>query len=324
MARSFSTGNYLTRATPANYPNAGSIFYRFKPSWTSGDGASHAIFRLYNASPLQLLDFQKFSDNRMYCGWYNAPQDFRINIADPGLFTSGAWANWIIDWNAGDVTHLYKNNNLEATQSFAGAASVPTGMDSLFIGSDESGDSADGDGAEWALYDHVLDSTERALLQTTGNPTCVTGLLVHYKILGNDSPEPDEIGTEDLTLVGTPAQSTHPTVDSCAGEQTITLPLLAAAGLFHEPTVTPGTATVTLPLLAAAGSFFDPTITPGAVTVTLPLLAADGQFFEPSIAFDQTVTLPLLPAAGQFFSPTIGVPIAKGLTVTIGDRLASG
>lgn len=37
--------------------------------------------------------------------------------------------------------------------------------------------------------------------------------------------------------------------------------------------------TVTLPLLAAAGTFYQPTITPGAVTVTLPLLEAAGVFY---------------------------------------------
>lgn len=83
-------------------------------------------------------------------------------------------------------------------------------------------------------------------------------------------------------------------------------------------------AEIILPLLAAGGSFFEPTVTPGTVTITLPLLAATGQFFTPTIVFDQTVTLPLLAAGGQFFTPTVSHVAPRGLTVTIGDRLASG
>lgn len=307
MARALVLNNYLKLDSPAEPGGVGTIFFRFKPSWNSGDSGFHVLFDYRDGgAATKILTLQKFSNNNLYAGWYSAPTDARIVLADTGLFVNGTWNNWILDWDdTADLIHLYRDNVLVGTGvvSFtAPTGIIGLGIGSVSVGTDIHTGPGDGHGAEFAQWTRVLTAGERTTLQDTGNPSCVSSDLAHYvKILGNDSPEPDEIGTADLVLVGTPAQSTHPTVDSCAADQTITVPLLAAAGTFHEPTVVPG-----------------------EVTITVPLLAAAGQFFNPTIISDQTITVPLLAAGGSFFTPTVAHVAPKGLTVTINDSLASG
>jgi hypothetical protein len=309
MAREFlANGNYLIKTSSAAWTAAGTVFCRFIPAWNAGDSQFHNVWSLFGGTGGQeRCHLMQFSDNNIYIGWFSAATgDARVSGPSTGLFASGQWANWIVDWDAaGPSLHVYHDNTLVGSTAAAINATItPT---NFVIGAD--GDStalglnfANGAIAEWARWNRVLSSGERATLESTGNPECVPDGLVHYyKILGNESPEPDEIGSEYLTVTGTPAQTTHPDVDSCTDNQTITLPLLAAAG-----------------------QFFTPTVTPGTVTVTLPLLAAAGQFFAPTVISDQTITLPLLAAAGSFFPPTVSHVAPKGLTIEISDRLAPG
>ncbi len=309
MARVTSTGNYLVNTTMPDLPGVGTIFIRFKPNgWSSGGVTPRTLFGYSVDSANSFLWYlASGGDGNIYLGWVNAGSATRIVIADTGIFTNGVWANHVYDWDdTADLQHLYVDNILKGTQ--AAAFTVPTGLTHLTIGtnspkSDTVIDTHSGAAhvAEFARWDHVLDSTERATLESTGNPTCLpTGLVRHYKILGNDSPEPDEIGTEDLTLVGAPAQSTHPTVGSCAG-------------LTIDPDSIAETATIPSPVVDMVLGI-DPLAIAETTTIPSPMVTSDPFALAPTaIALDVTVP-----------SPVVTIATAKGIKVTVSHRLADG
>lgn len=78
--------------------------------------------------------------------------------------------------------------------------------------------------AELAVWNAALSDAEVASLfvssQTGKNPSEVlTGNCVGYwPFLGTTSPEPDSIGGIDFTLYNSPSQSTHPTINTTAGQ----------------------------------------------------------------------------------------------------------
>lgn len=294
MARSVSSGNYLTKSTSADVGGVGSVFIRIKPSWSSGDSSAHYVWDYENVT--FELSFQKYLDNNIYAG-YNiiSGADARIVLSDAGLFSSGTWGNWLLDWDdTADLTHIYLNNVLKGTSS--STFTVSTGATTVRVGRGLAADRPlDADVAEFARWDHVLDSTERATLESTGNPACLsTGLLHHYKILGDDSPEPDEVGAEDLTLVGSPAQATHPTVGSCGTTYTLT----ADAGTYALTGQTAATK-VNATLTAAQGSYALTGQT-AVTSVTARLTAAVGSYALTGMAAVTKAVRNLIGAVGSY------------------------
>lgn len=247
MARNFTTGNYLKRASPGDLGGTGTVFFRFKPNWNSADfmGVSSGHVPFSYGKGNENLTYLHFSDHNLYIGWTTSGGgEQRIIIPDTGLFVSGVWANHLFDWDdSTDLQHLYINNTLQGTSTAAFTAL--TAFDVFTVGaispwplaSVVEGDlSADGHGAVFARWDRVLTTEERALVQSTGNPECVpTNLARYYKILGSASPEPDELTANSLTVIGTPTQSTHPTVGSCSDD--VTPDRIESTLTFFAPTV---------------------------------------------------------------------------------------
>lgn len=297
MARNFTSTNYINRTNPTPPPGTGSLFLRFKPSWNSGDGVQHGLF-----SYSDIFDIQRFTDNNIYAGWSNGG-DARIVVSDSGVFTSGVWGNHLLTWSdSANTTSYYVDNVLKGSSTTAFTVPVTTSL--LQIGAlatGPNGNSATGHIAEWALYDHELDSSERTVLQDTGNPACVTGLVRYYKIVGDVNPETDEIGSEDLALVGTPAQVTHPTVNSCAGATV-------------NPDTIAETATIPTPGVDLQPHAVNPLAIAATATIPSPVLTSDPFAIAPTaIAADAAVP-----------SPGLGFVTAKGLTVTLTISLATG
>lgn len=164
------------------------------------------------ASPLALFDFVKdAAGDRCYIGFYNSGSDYRINIPDTGLFSSGVLGNWRIEWDTGG-THLYLNNSSVGTIGVA--QTIPTGFESLYIGAytDGSG-SASGEISDLGQWNRRLSTDEEFILEATGCPLHVPLGLVRYSpIIGRHSPEIDLVGGENLTLTGTPAAASHPRI----------------------------------------------------------------------------------------------------------------
>lgn len=303
MARSVSAGgNYFGAPTPANVGGSGTIFLRLKPTWSSGDGVQHFLWTYTYAGGFE-LSCQKFSDNNMYVGWRLSGGDARITVADTGLFTSGVWGNWLVDWDeTADLTHLYLDNVLIGTSTSLFTAAVSA--TAMFVGSGESGiSSAAGDIAEWGRWDHVLDASERSALQASGDPQCaLSGLAQHVKFIGTDNPEPDEIGTADIGFVGTCPQATHPPINACGSTQTIDLAAINASMVVPTPVVSLAAAEINLGSINASMVAPVPIVSIGTLSMTLGALNA----------------LMVAP------SPRVAFVTPSGLTITISDSLALG
>jgi len=236
MARSFSTGNYIKRMAPGDWTPTGAIAFWVKPNgWSSNPtpatGADHCIFRLHQLTPGAVFDFsrQQASGN-MFVGWYSAGEA-RIITSDSGFFSASVWAHHVVHWQAsgeppyGPITVWYINGTQVAFTT--AAFTIPSGMDELRIGADVVGSvGADADIAEFARWDHLLSDPQIAALVAGWRPSSTeaglsTGLLRYVPILGDNSPEPELITNADMTLVGTPAQATHPALLSSTNLKTI-------------------------------------------------------------------------------------------------------
>ena len=72
----------------------------------------------------------------------------------------------------------------------------------------------DGDISEVHVFSGVLGATEFAAIAGADDPDTVTGggitRIAGWRLLGDDSPEPDNVGSTDLTLVGSIPAATHP------------------------------------------------------------------------------------------------------------------
>lgn len=221
MTRTFTSGNYLKATSPADIGGVGTIFFRFKPTFSSGDSALHSQFGYNSTSGNNMLLYFHFTDNNMYVGWY-AGSDSRITVSDSGFFASGVWANHLYDWDdSADLQHVYVDNTLKGTSStpftvFGSHAALVVGAAPAvgFIALNEGDYPGDGDIAEWARWDRVLTADERAILHSTGCPLHVPrGLVRYYPIIGRNSPEIGLTGGgENLAVTGTPAAAPHPRI----------------------------------------------------------------------------------------------------------------
>ena len=77
--------------------NTGTILLWFKPNWSSGDSADHMLYTCgvqsgaVPSASWAFLRMEKFTDNNVYMGAYINATDYRVIVADTGLFTSGTW-----------------------------------------------------------------------------------------------------------------------------------------------------------------------------------------------------------------------------------------
>ena len=85
---------------------------------------------------------------------------------------------------------------------------------------DSDADCFDGDLAEVAIWNAALSDAEVASLFVSNGvgvyPTDVkvANLVAYWPVLGSSSPEPDDVGSNDLTLFNSPASSTHLTMQN--------------------------------------------------------------------------------------------------------------
>lgn len=218
MARTFSGANYLKLTNPtAPSGAAGTVAFRFKPTWNGNDSADHILWEYTTAGTIvPMLSFEKYTDNRIYAGWYTGGADHRLQSLDPPydsllLFEAGVERVWILDWDTVvPVTRLYRDGILIAASS--SAFTPPATFDTLTVGNRDGGASpAGGNGCEFMRFDYVLSHRQRRDLNTKP-VSCISPPPVHHvKILGAASPEPALIGA-DLPLVGSPTQALHPTL----------------------------------------------------------------------------------------------------------------
>jgi hypothetical protein len=122
MARQIDTTlTGISKASPVVSPGSiGTIAFWFKPDWSSGDSATHYMFNFLNTAETNRFTMLKYSDNNIYAGWVISPTDYRIIVADTGLFTAGTWAHWAVAYNdSANTETLYKNGSVVSHRTSA-------------------------------------------------------------------------------------------------------------------------------------------------------------------------------------------------------------
>lgn len=316
-ARSFTTG-LLRASTPSTQGSAGAIFLRFKPTWNStGDIASRYILRFFRGAPfVAVLDFLKESTGDLIAGFYDGGTDFRITVSANGLFNAGVWANWLMTWESG-VTSVYLDNVLVA--SITNALTIPTSWDSVTVGASHDGSAASfvasGEIAEVAELDHAPDSAERVVLQSTGNPACLAGLIHHYHVGANaGDTEFDLVGSQDLTVMfGAAPITVPPTIGTCGGggptDQDIELEGVESGESIgsHALNVIQSLGLAGVP---SGVSFGAPTVTPGAISLLLAGLPSAAAVGVPAVNVQQSVLLAGVPTGAAVGAPALQAAIA--------------
>jgi hypothetical protein len=208
-ARRCSTvGDKLSRSADTAVGTAGTIFCRFRPRWSSGDGAKHCAFDYGQESPTESQPhlLVNYTSNLFYVGFYDNGNDGRMSGSSSGHFTANKWVTLLYDWNTGaPAQHYYVGNSLKASSTGAITAYSGTAY-GLVLGNNVSGGEAQllgGDIMEFARFDYVLSSGQRAALEAGDNPLTLSPPPVEYYEKFDESPVPDEQSALTLTATGT-------------------------------------------------------------------------------------------------------------------------
>ena len=215
MARNFPTaGNKFISGTLTTAMNtAGTIALWVNPSWSAGDGLSHA-FCSWGGDFIttRILEFQRRPDNKIYVGWNKAGgPDERISLVDTGYFTSGTWDHHAFTYTTTQCDYWF--NGVSQISSIT--ASTSSATTSLFIGKMNniiSVYAADSSIAEVARWDNVLLADEIVSLAKGYSPALINpAQLVDYiPIIGRFDPEINLLDANTLALTNAPPNDVHP------------------------------------------------------------------------------------------------------------------
>ena len=214
----------------------GCVLFYFRPNWTDYNLTFHSLFEFSNAAG-DVLHFWKshpVNDGTalpwpeyIFAGIMPAGGgDWRVVIdtrvavnEDSKIFRAveGAW--WQVTWDATNgEAWLFKNGanvgGMYGLASLHVPFTVPV-FSKLRIGGDGTAYTANGDIGEFAIFDYHLSDQQREDMLLTGIAGASPAPTFWIKILGDESPEPAEIGP-DMTVVGAPPKASfaHPTFRS--------------------------------------------------------------------------------------------------------------
>jgi len=319
MARTFTTTDGFLIAGPAPLPSTGSIHFRMKTTWNSGDGLNHHFFA-YATNPgnsVPLVECEKFGNDMFYVGFVTSGNDARIAHSDAGLVTAGVWASYVYDWDdVAGLQHFYIDNVLVGTSTIP--FTMPGTFNTLLIGNNLGLAAAAGaDIAEFSRVGHVLSSTERALLKAGFFATQLSDLLAYARILGTASPEPETIGGLNFTVNASCPLATHPPM-----KVPISAEFISSTAEVFEPSISELIiGNVNAEFIPSTAQVFEPSIL-AEIQVRPEFIDSTSQVFEPSIR--RPIEAEFIESTAQVFEPRIGQPVQPGIRITVRDRLAQG
>lgn len=221
MSRSgFTNSNYLSRATTVTgYPCTVSIWYNipsltgtfWETIWAASDQAASLDMWQGFIDPLAGADQGKL-------GLWTVVAGTGSGIRAANLPTINTWSHaCFILTNA--TSRRAVNLGNWASSSVDGTSKTLSGVLNETVGvrvnSGGPGDAFPGLIAELAIWNMALSQSDVEALAAGAVPTTIqSGNLISYcPILGDDSPEPDIVGSFPLTINGTcPKGSSHPSV----------------------------------------------------------------------------------------------------------------
>jgi len=171
-----------------NLGSAGSISMWFYPTWASTDGVEHVLFDARNSGSNNFFNLNKFSDNKLYCGWFTGGVEYRI-VVNSGSYTltQNAWNHVLFTWDSGA-----SNRNMYLNGSNIGGAGTAfstwaTNGRPMVLGAHDGGDHpANGRIAEFAIYNVELTTTNyevQRLAKRLAPPCVKRGLQLYLPLI---------------------------------------------------------------------------------------------------------------------------------------------
>jgi hypothetical protein len=293
MAVHLDTVNYLQNTANEDWGNQGTVFCTITPAWDYNDGVQHQLFvKAKAAFDGNGFLFAKGTGSITYVGWFTGGSDYRL-VESGGVFGAGRTDNHLFLWNtATPLTQYWWNGTLRIPSS--APFTVPTGVTHFTLGclfNTTTSESGNATYAEFGRWNRQLSNEEVAILQATGCPLNIpNGLRQYHPLINPSIAAIDLMGNVPLTRTGSPPSIPHSRV------------FYPATGMITHPT--PIVTLFTIQPL----SIYEEAILPE------PALESDPLSLSPE-AISETATAP---------APGISLAMARGLKITVSDRLAEG
>jgi hypothetical protein len=188
VARFFGNGtaDYVA-GTVATMGGAGTIAFRAKLRWVSGDSVWRTFFSIDDGGGNNNLKIYRYSDNSLYIDFYALGTNYQIGVSDAGIFTAGAFNSYFLTWNnATPLRKFYLNTaeKLSSSVTFSVPSSTP-----IYIGNNTAGASslsAYADIEDWAKWNVELDAKSRAEYVAGKSPLLIrpASLTDYFPITG--------------------------------------------------------------------------------------------------------------------------------------------
>lgn len=190
----FTVHHYVRRAT------AGEIGYGQVWAWENGAATRQFIFQNDNGDAGWGMAFQVGFSGGVYAWSCPYPGD-----------TLGHWYTITYDGTSGGPT-IYKDGVSQTiTTRVTGSGTLPNDETTLIIGnrSDQT-ETWNGDIAEYAIWNRILDPSEISLLGSGYAPSFIqNGLVFYAPMIGTDNPEKEVKVNSGGTIVSS-TKATHP------------------------------------------------------------------------------------------------------------------
>jgi hypothetical protein len=197
----------------AAHPQAnGTILTWLKPNFNTGDSVDRFLWEVYDGGTGGGLGCEHYSDNNWYIGWATGAGDNRLVVAAATLaMTSGNLYNLIYRWNDTTDAHaVFLNGVSKGTGSALNTVSISTNM---IFGADSSGSAGfcNATFGTCAMWSVDLTDLQVAAIANGADPTMIRpdALLGAWLVMGAQSPEPDMLGVNAMTLTASPAAAQH-------------------------------------------------------------------------------------------------------------------
>lgn len=185
---------------------SGTVMIRVYPNFSSGDGAIHGLWFHDDLGGNGELSYTKWSDNKIYVGWTDGTSNYRIVIADTGIFSSGeGWSTHIFTYDVkAGLCCLWKNTTVIGRRD-GSITTVP--VTQLTIGNGASGVYTGSAGSrlqDFARWRSVLPISAISDLASGACPPSIErGNLDSYVPLMDAAAEIDRVSGDAFTQTGT-------------------------------------------------------------------------------------------------------------------------
>lgn len=177
--------NLANDAANPTVPTTGSVCFWVYPNWASTDSVNHVFF-MKETDANNIFGIQKFSDNKIYAGWFTSSVDHRV-VINSGSFTlnQSAWNHVCLTWDdTANETRFYLNGSNIASQT--STLATHTSESPTLGSSGASATNPDARMGELGIWTRVLGGGEITSMNARFSALFFNSGLLYYPMFGID------------------------------------------------------------------------------------------------------------------------------------------